>query len=607
MFLREESEVEVMPVSPVGATRRTNFLDEDEFENILAGGPSGRDARLLRAVFAQSGVGVGISDIAGNILVVNTAFAAMFGYDVEEFAATLKITDLTHPDDTPEVWELYTKLIRGEVDRVRIEKPHLHRDGHTIWNSVNVSLIRCANGAPVYTLALFEDVTHRHELEERMRYQALHDPLTGLPNRVLFSDQLRQAFADPQSRVGVCYVDLDKFKAVNDTLGHDVGDKLLVEVADRLRLCLQRPGQSVARIGGDEFVFLVAQSDGTGEVSRLAEAVMNVLASPICINGHPFTVSASVGVMEERVAATSPDILMKRADMMLARAKDACCNRWLAYDRDRDSTPIHAALNRGEFFLVYQPIIRLADNCIIGAEALLRWAHPTLGTLPPNRFIELAEGSGLSLPLTVFVIEQACRYVRDWRENSPGSTLFVSVNITTSNIYDPGFVTVVQRALAESGVSAKALQLELTEHAGICSDQTVVLRLRELSALGVGIAIDDFGCTLSNLTGLPKLPVSVIKLSGEFIQNLGNEIPGRTADEHIVHATIDLAHRLGLTVTAEQVENHVQATRLRELGCDAAQGWHFVAALAHDQQPLGTTVSTGSGPGVGDWARPGRG
>ena len=248
--------------------------------------------------------GVGISDITGKMLVVNTAFATMFGYDdVEDFVTTFKVTDLTHPDDPPWVWDLYAELMRGEVDRVHLdEKPHLHRDGYTVWNSVNVSLIRASDGAPAYTLALFEDVTDRHQLEEQMRHQALHDPLTGLPNRAQFFDRLTEAFEDPRSRVGVCYVDLDGFKAVNDTLGHDVGDKLLVEVADRLRSCLRRPGQLVARMGGDEFIILVPQPDGIDEVTQLADAVLHALASPIDIDGHPLTVSASVGVMEEQVA-----------------------------------------------------------------------------------------------------------------------------------------------------------------------------------------------------------------------------------------------------------------------------------------------------------------
>ena len=239
------------------ATARIELPTKRDIAHALVGGTSARDARLLHAAFAQAGVGIGISDIAGKFLGVNTAFAAMFGYDdVEEFVATFNVTDLNHPDDPPEMWDLWRKLMRGEVDRVNIEKPHLHRDGHTLWTNINVSLICDADGAPAYTMALFDDMTERHQAEEQMRHQALHDSLTGLPNRSQFFDRLTEVFENQYSRIGVCYVDLDRFKAINDALGHDVGDKVLVEVANRLRSCLRRPDQFIARVGGDKFIIL---------------------------------------------------------------------------------------------------------------------------------------------------------------------------------------------------------------------------------------------------------------------------------------------------------------------------------------------------------------
>lgn len=415
------------------------MLAEDEIESILADGLSVRDARLLHAVFAQSGVGVGISDITGKILVVNAAFAGMFGFDdIEEFVTTFKAYELTHPEDPPGVWDLYAQLMRGEVERVRVEKPHLHRDGHTIWNRINCSLIRDFSGTPAYTLALIEDLTDR----EQMRYQALHDPLTSLPNRAQFFNHLTEAFQDP-----AC-IDLDGFKAINDTLGHDVGDKLLIEVAHRLRSCLRRPDQLAARMGGDEFIILVPQPDGIDEVTQLADAVLHALALPISIDGHPITMSASVGIMEEQVAHTSEVGLMKGADTTLMAAKEAGRNRWAVYDPEREntryglSTAMRAALGNGEFFLEYQPIVRLADNRIIGAEALLRWAHPTLGILLPDQFIDIAEDNGLIVPLTAHVIEQACHQARDWHNDSADCPPFVSVNVSAHNISDPGFLIV---------------------------------------------------------------------------------------------------------------------------------------------------------------------
>ena len=457
-----------------------------------------------------------------------------------------------------------------------------------MWNSINVSLIRGSDGAPAYTLALFEDVTERHQLQERMRHEALHDPLTGLANRAQFFDRLTEAFEDPHSRVGICYVDLDGFKAVNDTLGHDVGDKLLVKVADRLRSCLRQPGQLAARMGGDEFIILAPQPTGADEVTQLADAILDSLATPIDIDGHPLTVTASVGVMEEQVANTSEVDLMKGADATLVWAKEAGRNQWAVYDPEREntryclSTAMRAALDRGEFFLVYQPIVRLTDSRTIGVEALLRWAHPTLGTLSPGRFIDIAEDNGLIMPLTAYVIEQACRQARGWCGDGTERQPFVSVNVSASNVRNPGFLPLVESVLADTGLPAHALQLEITENASLRTPETSVTKLQELSALGVGIAIDDFGTGFSSLAYLRTLPIHVVKLAGEFIENLGGTIHGRLADEQITRAMIDLAHTLGLTVIAEQVETASQAARLRALGCDAAQGWHFAKPLSGD-------------------------
>lgn len=556
--------------------------NEDEIKDILAGGPRGRDARMLRAVFAQAGVGVGISDISGKILIVNKAFAGMFGYDVDQFISEFKVTDLTHPDDSPRTWDRYAALMRGEVDRVSLEKPHLNRDGHTIWNSVNVSLIRDSKGAPAYTLALFEDVTDRHHLEQQMRHQARHDPLTGLPNRVHFFERLDEVLEDvddAHSRIGICYIDLDEFKVVNDTLGHDVGDKVLMEVAERLTLCLQRPSQIVARLGGDEFVILVPRPEATHEVTELADAVLHILASPFDIDEHSVTVSASVGIIEERVANTSKVDLMKGADATLVEAKKAGRNRRAIYHSSRENTPMRAALERGEFLVAYQPIVRLSDNVVIGAEALLRWNHSTLGMLLPGRFINLAERTGMIVPLTSFVLEQACRHVRNWREDSTDPQPFVSINVSTRNICDPAFLPLVKTTLANIGLPPHALQLELTENAILGKDGTSVRKLHDLSGLGVGIAIDDFGTGFSSLAYLRHLPIDVVKLAGEFTENLGGDISGRLVDEQITRAMIELAHTLGLTVTAEKVQSASQAARLRALGCDAAQGWLFAKAL----------------------------
>lgn len=280
-----------------------------------------------------------------------------------------------------------------------------------------------------------------------------------------------------------------------------------------------------------------------------------------------------VGALPDRLSVKPAELLGER-EIAVDRNRHAVC--------DRETARMRAALDDGEFFLVYQPIFRLADNCIIGAEALLRWAHPTLGTLLPHQFIGLAERSGLIVPLTAFVIEKACRHVRVWCDNSAGSQPFVSVNVSVNNICDPGFRSMVESALFNAGLPAYALHLEVAEAGSLGEDEASVAKLQELSAVGVNIAVDDFGTGSSSLAYLPDLPVDMVKLAGRLIENLGGNINDRLADEQVTRAVIDLAYKLGLTVTAKKVETPSQVGRLRDFGCQAAQGWHFAKALPVD-------------------------
>ncbi|MDF0530216.1 EAL domain-containing protein [Tsukamurella sp. 8F] len=550
--------------------------------------PMAEYGRLLRAVFAQSGVGVGISDVSGRMLAANTAFAAMLGYDLDEFM-TLSPTDITYPDDPDAVWPQYEDLVGGRVEWVRLEKPHVHKSGSTVWININMSLIRDGAGAPAYTVALFEDISDRHRMQERLRYQASHDDLTGLANRAQFYDRLTAAFQDPSAEVGVCQIDLDRFKTINDSLGHTVGDRLLAQVAERLRTCLTGPDQIISRIGGDEFVLLVPRTTGSDQMAALADTMLKVLDSPIDVDGHRLSVSASIGVISTRACCSSPEELMKDADTTLHWAKEDGRARWAAYDADRSSREatrydlsarMREALDRGEFVVLYQPIVDLAGDSgrIVGAEALVRWQHPTLGLLAPDRFIDLAEDNGLILPLGTRVLDQACRDAVEWRAAS-GEDLFVSINVSPLQLRDPDFLRSVERTLSATGIMPHRVQFEITESAFIGTSDSSVTALTALSAAGARIAIDDFGTGFSNMAYLRRLPVDVLKLAGPFIEDLGDPMREQPADEHIVRGLINIAHGLGQTVTAEQVANRAQAARLRGLRCDHAQGWFFARAM----------------------------
>jgi diguanylate cyclase (GGDEF)-like protein/PAS domain S-box-containing protein len=323
----------------------------------------------FRAVFTGAAIGIGIADIRGQIIDVNQSFAEMLGYPVAELRQ-LNVASLVHADDAAGMWEHYRELVDGRHDAVRMEKRYHRKDGGTVWTDLVVSLIRHDDGRPRFTVVMIEDITERYELQQRLRFQALHDPLTGLPNRTLFFQQLAAVFHGPapDRRVGVCFLDLDGFKAINNTLGHDLGDRLLIVVARRLADCVAGQGHLVARMGGDEFVILVDSSTEQADVVEVAEAALAAVAEPVHIGDQQLAVSASIGIVECPVADTSSSELMKAADTTLYWAKGDGRGRWAGYDPERSARDIAKAalaaglplaLDRGEFTVEYQPIVAL--------------------------------------------------------------------------------------------------------------------------------------------------------------------------------------------------------------------------------------------------------
>jgi diguanylate cyclase (GGDEF)-like protein/PAS domain S-box-containing protein len=547
----------------------------------------------FQAVFASSAIGIGIADTAGRILDVNQALCDMLGYAPEELRQR-RVDEFVQPEDTPGVSEHYRELIHGEREHFRVEKPYFNRDGHMVWTDLVVSLIRDRDGRPRFVVAMVEDVTERHLLQIRLRHQALHDPLTQLPNRTLLYERLAEVFdsatdaagqdADPDARVGLCYLDVDGFNVINDTLGHDIGDHLLVAVARRLHTAVADPETLVARVGGDEFVVLVEGSKSTDAVVGVAEQALAAVRAPVRLGAHEVTVSASVGVVERAVRGTSAAELMKAADTTLSWAKTDGKNRWALFDADRHALEVTryqlcasmpAGLERGEFFVEYQPLVRLRDATVIGVEALVRWRHPQFGLLGPDNFIGLAEETGLIVPLGRWVLIEACRQAAAWRRAHPDRDLLSSVNLAVRQIRDPGIVDQVISILDETGLDPTGLQLELTESAVMGTPGEPLESLYALADLGVHIAIDDFGTGYSNLAYLRRLPVHSLKLAGSFVAGLRSPTRPDRVDQEIVATLIKLAHTLNLTVTAEGVETAQQAARLRAMWCDTAQGWYY--------------------------------
>ena len=538
----------------------------------------------FRAVFEGAAVGIGIADLDGRILEVNEALSRMFGG--ESHLKRRKVTDWVHPHNPPGTRSLNAELVRGDRDGYQVEKAYPRADGSVLWANVQVSLLRDTAGRPEYQLALVEDVTERRGLLGRLRHQATHDALTGLPNRALFFERLDQALAGtgPTSRIGVCYLDLDGFKAVNDSLGHAVGDRLLVAVADRLRTCLTSDEQLVARIGGDEFVALYTDPQGLGEVTDLAQRILDTLSEPVLLDGRELPVHGSIGIVHGPVDSRAAADVLRSADITMYRAKEQGGNRYEVADPDADARAITrhgltnrlpSALERGEFFVEYQPLIGLGDGTVHGAEALVRWSHPVHGVLGPDQFIPLAEHTGQIVPLGRWVLEQAARQARAW-QTSPCDLRAprVNVNLSPIQLHHPDLVAEVAGVLDETGLNPGSLCLEVTESALIGADEDSLKPLRQIADLGVEIALDDFGTGYSNLSSLRWLPVSVLKLDRAFTRGMRRR-PADPVDLKIVGGIVSLAHGLGLTVTVEGIETRTQADYLRALGCDTGQGWYY--------------------------------
>ncbi|MGH3786556.1 MAG: putative bifunctional diguanylate cyclase/phosphodiesterase [Pseudonocardiaceae bacterium] len=544
----------------------------------------------FRAMFTEAKMGIGIGDLEGNITDANPALQQMFGYTREEFTR-LNVSAMVHPDDAASVWQVYAELVRGERDHFRMEKRFYRADGGEIWTDLTVSLVRDEAGAPAYQVALLEDVSERRNLQAKLRYQAYHDHLTGLANRAMVNERLARVFAEPagQRRVGLCFLDLDGFKVVNDSLGHDIGDQLLKTVASRL-ICCRGPGQLVARMGGDEFVIIVEDTAGEVDVAALADKVLDAMAEPIRVGDHELNVTTSIGVVERPVADTNPEDLLQAADITMYRAKADGKARYAIFDRHRNdrqvarftlSATMRTAMERGEFFVEYQPLVSLRDRSLLGVEALVRWHHPTFGLLGPDKFIDLAEESGSIVQLGQRVLADACEQARTWRDVFGDAAPFVSVNLAPRQLHELTLVADIAKILAYNGLDPAGLQLELTEQA-LMGDETGALKvLGKLYDMGVRIALDDFGTGYWNLPDLRRLPMHELKLAGSFAEGLQSS--SDSVDQRIVAALVDLAHALGLTVTAEGIETPIQGERFRALGCDAGQGSLFGLPGTADQ------------------------
>ncbi|MBL1105237.1 GGDEF domain-containing protein [Streptomyces sp. 5-8] len=557
-------------------------------------------------VFAAAPLAMAVVSSEGFVVSANAALGELLGADPAILTGRVA-ADLVDLASDARSWHAYREVLRGRQARLRCTRRLKRPEGQAVW--VQVTAAPLADGEPGVLMSV-ADVSARRELQAQLRHLQMHDPVTRLPNRTLFFERLTAALEAESyeqggtGRIGLCYLDVDGFKAVNDTLGHRFGDRLLTAVAERLTRVADQAGYAraatplVARLGGDEFALLVEDSTGTEQLADLAESALKALEEPFDLSGQRLSLTASIGVVERHAAGTTATGLMQAADTTLYWAKADGKGRWTLFDPERNahrmtrqalSSTLRPAIERGEFALEYQPLVAMEDGRLNGVEALIRWHHPQFGTLTPNRFIGLAEEDGSIVQLGRWALATACRQARRWQLDRPDEPpIFVSVNVAVRQVWDSDLVADVAETLAETGLAPHLLQLELTESAVMGSAGRPLQALQALSDMGVRIAIDDFGTGYSNLAYLSRLPVSALKLDGSFVRGFQYEeaakgVMPNPADEVIVEAMIQLAHRLGLTVTAECVETSAQATRLRRIGCDTGQGWLYSRPVSPDR------------------------
>ncbi len=535
--------------------------------------------RLAAKVFESAAEGIMITDAQSHIVAVNDAFTATTGHEPDEVLGKTPSLLQSGKHDAEFYRDLWKSL--KETGQWKGEIWNRRKNGELYPQWLSINTVRDAKGGVGNYVGMFTDITARKQAEERLRVLAYHDPLTGLPNRALFHTLLNQALVKAQRhhRLGaVLFIDLDRFKNINDTLGHPAGDLLLKEAAARLLTCL-RQSDTTARLGGDEFTILLEEIAHEQDAIIVAQKILAALAEPFNLASHEVFVTASIGISLFPHDGGDVDALLKNADTALYRTKEQGRNGYTLYTAEMNATALkrmalenslRRALERREFLLHYQPRVALDTGRMICIEALLRWQHPELGLVMPDQFISLAEETGLIMPIGEWVLHTACAQTKAW-QTSGFPVLRVSVNLSARQFKQPDLVDQVADALRDTGLAPDSLELELTESTVMQDAEDAVTKLNALKQLGVHLSIDDFGTGYSSLEYLKHFPIDILKIDRSFVR----DIPGDSDNGAIVRAIIAMAHSLKIKVTAEGVETAEQLGFLKAYRCDEMQGYYF--------------------------------
>ena len=532
-----------------------------------------------RAAFGQAAVGLAELSPEGRWLRVNRKLLDIVGYSEDELLR-LHLSDLVSAED----WRIDAPLMRalaaGELHSSCREKRYLCKDGHAVWVKATVAAMQPGSGH-AGLVAVIEDISQRKQFEQELLHLANHDALTGLANRTLLLDRIGQAIAQARRSgrlAALLFLDLDRFKTINDSLGHDAGDRVVIEVGRRLQAAV-READTVARLGGDEFVVLLADLPHERAAAALAQKILGALFEPMLIQGHELSPASSIGVSMYPKDGEDGKTLLKNADAAMYQAKALGRGNFQFYAQEMNArtldrltleSGLRHAVERGELQLMYQPQIDLADGAVVGVEALLRW-QPAGGRLVmPDDFIPIAEETGLIVPIGEWVLRTACAQHLAWRRAGLRDVR-IAVNLSARQFRQPDLDAMVARVLADTGCSPSCLELEITETVLMERPDSAAQTLQALSDMGVQLAIDDFGTGYSSLSYLKRFPIHALKIDRSFVR----DIPGDSDDAAIAGAVIALAHSMGLTVVAEGVETPQQRDFLRGQRCDHAQGYYF--------------------------------
>ena len=540
-----------------------------------------------RAIFEEAVVGIFQITPEGRPLIVNRALAEMHGYDSPE-QLLAEVSNVVHqlfvdPNRMDELRQMLEE--KGAVRGAEIEV--YRRDRTKKW--VLMSLRAVIHGNTVLNEGIVEDISDRKAAEKQVQFLAYYDALTELPNRTLLHDRLSQALASARRRkdkVALLFLDLDRFKDINDSMGHSAGDLLLREVAARLKRWA-REQDTVARLGGDEFLIVLTDVKDIPGAAVAAERLMDAMIAEFVVQGHLLRVSCSLGISIFPEHGADGETLIRNADAAMYSAKDYGRNNFQFFTQDMNAevverltleSSLRLALEKRELFLVYQPQMEIASGRITGLEALLRWQHPELGLVPPDKFIRIAENSGLIVPIGEWVLRTACSQARKWQDEGL-PTVSVAVNVSAVQFRQEGFRKLIDRVLRETGLAPEYLELELTESLLLSNADVTLSVLRGLKAMGLKLAIDDFGTGYSSFSYLKHFPVSKLKIDRSFVR----EVAANPDDAAITTAIISMAKSLNLKVIAEGVEDEAQMSFLRAHQCDEIQGYYFSKPLAPEE------------------------